>query len=368
MHARGPTRGLALPGTRITVRDVTETARKVLTPQKMAAYLREQKREALRAGLYRLFVVDEEQKEQTEVLPAVFRGVPLGIHEARTPHGTVTFDLYAHATPGERRVEVIGRGGNRLLEDLASIETFRNDVWASGQIEGTITDAYLEPTTGRTGVFQDRKHYPPFVHAVRTYEPDVRAALERLKDEVAQRLSGKLNEALRRVYQRVLEELRPEMTLPVKAAVADAKGEELAGGAEMGEHVPGPVRVAAEGAPAGGGGGAAAAIDRALPGRARGRWRSYPTWYLDHAMPPDGPRSRFADAEGAIYLNAQHPDYLAAKAARERGDARPLLVFQMGLLWKEYLLATDPYATAARQTDELAGLVSRSQKHLPTRL
>ena len=118
-------RGLALPGTRVTVRDVTETARKVLTPQKMAAYLREQKREALRAGLYRLFVVDEEQKEQTEVLPAVFRGEPLGIHEARTPHGTVTFDLYAHATPGERRVEVIGRGGNRLLEDLASIETFR---------------------------------------------------------------------------------------------------------------------------------------------------------------------------------------------------------------------------------------------------
>lgn len=35
-------RGLALPGTRVTVRDVTETARKVLTPQKMAAYLREQ--------------------------------------------------------------------------------------------------------------------------------------------------------------------------------------------------------------------------------------------------------------------------------------------------------------------------------------
>ena len=45
-----------------------------------------------------------------------------------------------------------------------------------------------------------------------------------------------------------------------------------------------------------------------------------------------------------------------------------MLVYQMGLLWKEFLLATDPYASAARQTDELAGLVSRSQKYLPARL
>ncbi len=359
--------GLSVAGTRVAVRDVPETARKVLTPQRIAAYLREQKREALRAGLYRIFVIDEDAKSQAEVLPAVFRGEPLGVHDVATPQGTVTFDLYVHSAPGDRRVEIIGRGGNRLQDDLASIDTFKNEVWSSGQVEGTITYPHLEPTTGRTGIFQDRRHYPQFVHAVRRYEPDVRAALERLRDEAAQRLSGKLNEALRRVYQQVIEELRPEATLPARAAVTDPTGDELAGAA-VEERVLAHPRRAMDGDGASGGEGAADAIDRALAGRARGRWRSYPSWSLDHDAAPDAPRSRFAEGDGVIYLNAQHADYISAKSAQQGGDARPMLVYQMALLWKEYLLATDPYASAARQGDDLAGLVSRSQKYLPARL
>ncbi|HEX9268580.1 MAG TPA: ATP-binding protein [Candidatus Limnocylindria bacterium] len=361
------TSGLAMPGTRVVVRDIPEMARKVLTPQRIVAYLREQKREALRSGLYRIFVIDEDAATQTEVLPAVFRGEPLGVHEISTPHGTVTFDLYVHPAPGDRRVEIIGRGGNRLLDDLATIEAFRNDVWASTQVEGTIAYAHLEATTGRAGIFQDRKHYPQFVHAVRRYEGDVRAALERLRDEAAQRLSGKVNDALRRAYQQVIEEIRPEAPLPVRTPVSDPRGEELLGAA-VEERVPGALDHGdAEGGETGGNG-AAPAIDRALSGRARGRWRSYPSWLLDRDASPDAPRSRFAEADGAIHLNAQHADYAAAKSAQLKGDARPMLVYQMGLLWKEFLLATDPYASAARQADELAGLVSRSQKYLPARL
>lgn len=362
--ARG---GLALPGTRVVIRDVPETAQKVLTPQRIARHLAEQKREALRAGLFRIFVIDEDRDEQTEVLPAVFRGVPLGVHEVRTQHGTVTFDLYAHATPGERRVEVIGRGGNRLLADLAAIEAFRNNVWPSGHVEGTATYLHLEPTTGRSGVFQDARYYPQFVRAVRQYEPDVRAALERLREEAARRLSGKINEALRRVYQQVLAEIRPETPFAVKTAVAHAKGAELDGQPALEQSVP-ATRAAGGREGESGGDGASRAIDQTLPGRARGRWRAYPTWYADPTMPPDGPRSRYDESKGAIYVNTQHPDYLAAKAERDRGDARPLLIYQMGLLWKEYLLATDPFAEAARQADDLVGLVTRSQRHLPARL
>jgi hypothetical protein len=361
------TGGLAMPGTRVVVREIPEMARKVLTPQRIAAYLREQKRQALRSGLYRIFVIDEDAATQTEVLPAVFRGEPLGVHEIPTPHGTVTFDLYVHPTAGERHVEIIGRGGNRLLDDLATVDTFRNDVWSSGQVEGTITYAHLEATTGRAGIFQDRRSYPQFVHAVRRYEQDVRAALERLRDEAAQRLSGKLNDALRRLYQQVIDEIRPESSLAVRTPVSDARGDEQVGAA-VDERVLGAAHLADAEGGENGGNGAAAAIDRALGGRARGRWRSYPSWLLDRDAAPDAPRSRFAESDGAIHLNAQHPDYAAAKSAQLGGDARPMLVYQMGLLWKEFLLATDPYATAARQTDELAGLVSRSQKYLPARL
>lgn len=360
--------GLAMPGTHVLIRDVPETARKVLTPQRLARYLAEQKREALRAGLFHIYVIDEERNEQVEVRPAVFRGAPLGIHEVRTAHGSVVFDLFVNATPGERRVEVIGRGGNRILPDLSQIETFKNDVWASGRVEGTVTYPYLEPTTGRSGVFQDSRFYPAFVAAVRKYEPDVRAALERQRDEAGERLSGKINEALRRVYQQVLAELAPEVVPPMRTPVAAGRGAEFAAVAapELGA-VPGPLRRAAGEGGAGGGDGHASPLDATRPGRARGRWRSYPAWYPDPAMPPDGPRSRFDEASGAIYLNTQHSDYLAAKAERDRGDARPLLVFQMGLLWKEYLLAVDPFADAARHMDDLVGLVTRSQKYLPPR-
>lgn len=153
----------------------------------------------------------------------------------------------------------------------------------------------------------------------------------------------------------------------LRAAVADPRGDELTGRTAADERVPTPAHPPLEENGHPGGAGVATAIDRALDGRARGRWRSYPSWYLDHGMAPDAHRSRFAEAEGAIYLNAQHPDYLSAKSAQAHGDPRPMLVYQMELLWKEYLLATDPYASAARQADDLAGLVSR-QKYLPARL
>src|SRR5256712_2894455 len=244
-------------GTRVVVREIPEMARKVLPPQRIVAYLREQKREALRSGLYRIFVIDEDANKSTEVLPAIFRGEALGVQETSTAHGTVTFDLYVHAASGERHVEVIGRGGNRLLDDLATIDTFRNDVWSSGQVEGTITYPHLEPTTGRSGIFQDRKHYPQFVHAVRRYEQDVRVALERLRDEAAERLSGKLNDALRRLYQQVIDEIRPESSLPVRTPVSDARGDELIGAA-VDERVAGAAHLADAAGGRGGRGGAAA--------------------------------------------------------------------------------------------------------------
>ena len=359
--------GLALPGTRVVVRDIPATTQRVLTVPRIVRYLAEQKREALRAALYRVVVIDEDKKEQTEVRPVVFRGEPLGIHEVRTPQGTISFDLFVHPTPGDRHVEVVGRGGNRILADLASLETFRADVWASGRVEGTVTYLRLEPTTGRSGIFHDRTHFPQLVHAVRSYETDVRAALARQRDEATRKLAGKINQALRKIYQQVVAELPPDVPFGAKTPVAHPQGEELEGTAAT-EAVPGPEPRNEDGNGRAGGEGSSPAIDRAQPGRARARWRSYPTWYPDPTMPPDAPRSRFAEAAGAIYLNTQHSDYLAARAERDRDEARPLLLYQLGLLWKEYLLATDPFAEAARQTDDLVGLITRSQRYLPSRI
>jgi len=359
--------GLALPGTRVVVHDIPATTQRVLTVPRIVRYLAEQKREALRAALYRVVVIDEDKKEQTEVRPVVFRGEPLGLHEVRTPQGTITFDLFVHPAPADSRVEVVGRGGNRILADLASLEPFRTGAWASGQVEGTVTYLRLEPTTGRNGIFQDRTYYPQLVHAVRSYEVDVRAALARQRDEAARKLAGKINEALRRIYKQVVAELPPDVAFAARTPVAHPKGEELEGAAES-EAVPGVGQLNEDGEGRPGGEGSSTAIDRAQPGRARARWRSYPTWYPDPTMSPDAPRSRFVEAAGAIYLNTQHPDYLVAKAERNRDDARPLLLYQLGLLWKEYLLATDPFADAARQTDDLVGLITRSQRYLPSRI
>src|SRR2546422_11408952 len=138
-------------GTRVVVREIPEMARKVLTPQRIVAYPREQKREALRSGLYRIFVIDEDANKSTEVLPAVFRGESLGIHETSTAHGTVSFDLYVHSAPGERHVEVIGRGGNRLVDALGGCGPIPNDPWSSGTVAGTRHDPALCAIDGAPG-------------------------------------------------------------------------------------------------------------------------------------------------------------------------------------------------------------------------
>src|SRR5207245_1843708 len=90
-----------LPGTRVTIHDVPETNQKTLTVQKIIKHIAEQKREALRQDWFEIYVIDDEKKEKTQVKAAVFKGIPLGIHDERTSFGPVIFDLYLHPTPGD---------------------------------------------------------------------------------------------------------------------------------------------------------------------------------------------------------------------------------------------------------------------------
>ena len=72
-------------------------------------------------------------------------------------------------------------------------------------------------TTGRRAVLRDREAFPVFFDAVRSIEPVVLRTLERVAREVDLSVTERLNDAVHRIFGRVLKELS-DLDNPMRAA------------------------------------------------------------------------------------------------------------------------------------------------------
>jgi hypothetical protein len=236
-------------------------------------------------------------------------------------------------------------------------------------VSGLVAFEALNQTAGRRAVLRDRDAFPVFVDSVRSVEPAVARTLERVAREVDVDVAGRLNEAVRRIFGRVLKELA-DLENPMRTAFGTRPGEGgllEAAAAEAGE--PGGERERAEP-------GEGPSIDELVPPapppeevsaepppQARPeprRSRALPTLQPDPN--PDGVRSRFDPDEGIVYYNDQHPDYLLLKA-----DEPALLDYLATLVAKEYVVYNNPRAASDELAEEMVRMLIGVRRHLPRR-
>lgn len=206
--------------------------------------------------------------------------------------------------------------------------------------------------------------------AVASVEPAVARKLERVAREVDTDVSGRLNDAVRRIFGKVLKEL-DDLDNPMRTSVGTEPGQgamldaDASGGASVAHELesdrlptrPEPPSVddlVPPASPAGEQPAESPSDARPAPRRSR----NLPTLLPDPS--PDGVRSRFDPDEGVVYYNDQHPDYLLLKA-----DEQTLLDYFATLVAKEYVVYNNPRADPGDLAEEMVRMLVRVRRHLP---
>ena len=192
--------------------------------------------------------------------------------------------------------------------------------------------------------------------------------LERVAREVDLSVTERLNDAVRRIFGRVLKELS-DLDNPMKAPVGAERGlgAMFLPSTEEGERqVPAILGRSTEPE--------AQSVDDLLPPPAQpealrsepppqaqpvpGRSKALPSIAPDPS--PDGLRSRFDPEAGVVYYNDRHADYLLVKA-----DEQALLDYLATLVAKEYVVFNNPRAAPEDLAEEMVRMLVRVRRHLP---
>ncbi|MFN2544603.1 MAG: ATP-binding protein [Actinomycetota bacterium] len=354
-----------VPGTTVYISDLDPDVLRVLTLRKVVDYLRRRRGHALARGDYEIEVIEGRHSEL--VTAEEPDGVRLDVPARSTLWGRMEFRLHVAARPDRRRrVAVVGRGGTTIVDDIAEIEEFDHGPWTTDQVSGLIAFEALQQSAGRRAVLRDRDAFPMFVEAVQSIEPAVARTLERVAREVDVDVAGRLSEAVRRIFGRVLKELA-DLDDPMRSPVGTEPGEGAILAEEPGLRPEDAEEHAAEprlGPPS---------IDELLPAAGDeeplpeperdvrpgpGRPRSLPTLLPDPS--PDGVRSRFDPEQRIVYYNDQHSDYLMLKS-----DEQALLDYLATLVAKEYVVYNNPRAASDELAEEMVRMLIRVRRHLP---
>jgi hypothetical protein len=297
-------------GTTVFISELDTEVGRVLTQRKVVEYLRRRRGPAIAAGAYQIEVVEGRTGEL--VTPDEPSGLPIPIAAHDTLWGKIEFALYvAGDVDRSRRVAVVGRAGTTIIDDLAELDEFSQQPWTSGQLSGRVS---FEPLR-QTAILREDDVFPVFRDAIRSVEPMLSRALERVRRDVDAATAERMADALRQVFGRVLRELadleNPMRTLlgdeAGDGAVRDTSGDARPGGGEVGpEETPSLDDLEPRSGDA-----RPPDVPAAAPRPDGGRQRKLPSIAPDPE--PGHRRSRFDDEAGTVLYNDQHANYLLVK-------------------------------------------------------
>jgi len=367
-------RARQVPGTTVYLSDLDPDVLRMLTPRKIADYLRRRRGPALARGDYTLEIVEGKRSEL--VTPEKPEGVRLAIPTQNTLWGRIEFALYvAPEADAHRRVAVVGRAGTTIIEDLCELEELDAAPWSTDQVSGQVVFDALQQTSGRRAIVRDRDAFPVFLDAVHSVEPTVTSTLEQVARQVDEQVADRVSDQVRRLFGRVLRDL-DDVDDPIRTSVVSNRptdgmlvpipgdgprpdgGEPPCDDDAPSALVPPPRLedlVPPETLPVG-----ISLEHPSIVRRDRPRKRTLPTVTSD-PHPSDG-RSRFDHEAGVVFYNERHPDYLLVK-----DDEALLLDYLATLVAKEYVLWNNPRAPGEELAEEMVRIVVRVRRHLPRR-
>jgi len=219
-------------GTTIYLSDLDPDVLRVLTLRKVVDYLRRRRGHALARGDYQTEVIEGKHTEL--VTPEEPDGVRLDVPARSTLWG-------ADGVPSVHRCSArsspSGCGRRRRRHHDPRRPRRHRGVRACAMVERPgIGPHRLRGTpavggAGRGAVLRDRDAFPVFVDALRSVEPAVARMLERIAREVDVDVAGRLNEAVRRIFGRVLKEL-DDLDNPMRTSIGTSPARAPCSGAQ----------------------------------------------------------------------------------------------------------------------------------------
>ena len=309
-------------GTTVFLSELDPDVLRLMTQRKMVDYLRGRRGAALARGDYTIEVVEGRSAEIV---------TPSGPRESgstsrttrRCGVGSSSACMSSRTTASGDESPSSVAPAPRSSTTSPSSTSSAGPPWATDQVTGQIVFEALQQSAGRRAILRDRDAFPVFLDAVRTIEPAVARAVERVTREVDEQTADRLADAVRKIFGRVLKELA-DLDNPMRTPLGSEAGE---GALFAGARVPtsvvnGRSDAAVDGDPTG----APPSIDDlvgtvrdpAQIGSTRGRppiGRRSPA-ALPSVEPDPEPgeeRSRFDAERGVVLYNDRHEDYLLVK-------------------------------------------------------
>ncbi len=359
------------PGTTVYLGNLDREVLRMLTQRKVVDYLRRRRAAALASGAYEIEVVEGRSVEL--VTPEEPDGMKVPLAARNTLWGRVEFAIYV-APPdsaAERAVSVVGRAGTTIVDSLTELDEFDRPPWNNQQVSGRVLFDSLQQSAGRRAILRDDEVWPAFVESVRSIEPMVSTAAERVRVEMDRDTTDRMNDRIRKVFGRVLKELE-DLDNPMRTPVGDLLGDGgiLAEGATPGTE---------DGSDSDGSGAdnsdtntddlptvadltpeppveePPALTESAKPGGRRSK--RLPTLTPDPE--PTESRSRFDPEAAVVFYNESHPDYLLVK-----DDEAGMIDYLATLVAKEYVVYNNPMAAPDELSEEMVRMLIRVRRQL----
>ena len=181
-----------------------------LSGEKLQWYLASELRDRIRTHNVDVRIVDRTARKEFKVEPRAFDGrLVHDLPDVSTPLGEIYFELYLDDPSPDRKVGLY-RNGTRVLDDIASLDDLKTNVWGAGYFEGIVDVPFLNLTPGtRLGVIRDDRFTRAWF-ALRPVEDKLETMINELRQAEEERASKRVLNSIRRAFREAL------LTLPAE--------------------------------------------------------------------------------------------------------------------------------------------------------
>lgn len=200
---------IPIKGTTLRISPLLEGLRS-LSGEKIQRYLASELRDRIRTSGVRIKVVDRVSRTEGFVAPREFSGRLLhDLSPVDSGMGDIYTEIYLCEHDTENRVGLY-RNGTRILEDMASLDEFREGVWGSGFLQGIVDVSFLTITPGtRDGIIRDES-FARFVSSMAPLEKNLAERIREQQKAEEERASRNILKSVQGALREAIDDLPPE--------------------------------------------------------------------------------------------------------------------------------------------------------------
>lgn len=199
-------------GVTYILKDISESASKLLTLKRIRAFLADKQREALLKKLLRITINDGGKIEEVNATryigdKQIFEvGYPgEETDQSKKGYGRIRAELYFYNNQKSGRRVQITIKGDPIYLDITKVDEFAHSPWDSGLVEGIVEYDKLNTEPGRRAIYKDG-NWEAFLKMMGELEKKVDTEIKKKTSVVRSRQNQKILDKLRETFRNVRRE------------------------------------------------------------------------------------------------------------------------------------------------------------------